>query len=226
MLRLMIADSDEIFLSIAKGVLEADFQVETCQDGTTALEMLSTFTPDALIINLSLPFKDGITVLRESAKLPPVIIAIVANTTPYVEQACLELNVGYLMISPCLNALRVQLICLVNAWQNAKSDLRAQALMHLHILNFPTHRVGYRQLCDALPIYCRDRNMCLETVLYAEVARIHNANVRSVERAMREVIKQAWEHRDKLVWSKYFRNLKSAPSNKVFFDALADFIIE
>lgn len=226
--RLLIADSNEIFLYTAKRTLEADFEIQTCQDGETALELLSSFQPTALILGLSLPFKDGLTVLRETPYCPPVIIATTVNTSPYVENTCYELGVGYLMISPCMNALQVQLVCMVNDYQKSQSkpDLWAQTKMHLHIMSVPNHRIGYKQLLDAIPLYCKDPTQCLELVLYAEVARLHNGSVQSVEKAMREAIKQAWLQRDKLVWSKYFPNQKECPSNKKFFEAMANFIKE
>lgn len=201
----------------------------TCQDGETALELLSAFRPHALIINLYLPFKDGLTVLQEAAVLPPVTIATTSMLLPYIEKVCLDLKIGYLMVSPCLNALRVRTIHMVNQWQSNQSteDLKAQTVFHLHTLNFQTHRTGYRQLCDAIPLYFRDRDVCLDTGLYAQIAEIHNkSGNKAVERAMRAVIEYAWDHRDKLVWSKYFPNQNTCPSNKVFFDAIADHLEE
>ena len=64
--RMLIADHDEVFLSVAERVFSADFEIETCQDGETALQLLSTFQPQVLILNLSLPGKDGITYTRRS----------------------------------------------------------------------------------------------------------------------------------------------------------------
>lgn len=227
--RLLIADSDDAFLLAAKQAFSADFEVLTCQDGETALELLSSFQPQALIINLFLPFKDGLTVLQEAAILPPVTIVATSTILPYIEKACLDLNIGYLMVSPCLNALRVRTIHMVNQWQSSQSpkDLKAQTVFHLHTMNFQTHRTGYRQLCEAIPIYYRDRDVCLDTVLYAEIAEMFKkSGSKAVERAMRDVINYAWEHRDKLVWCKYFPNLTECPSNKVFFDAIADHLEE
>lgn len=226
--RLLIADSDDGFLMAAKEAFSSDFEVLTCQDGETALELLSTLQPQVLIVNLMLPFKDGLTVLQEAAVLPPVTIATTPIILPYIENACSALKIGYLMVSPQLNALRVQAIQMVNQWNSDQTppDLRSQAILHLHILNFPTHRIGYRQLCDAIPLYYQDREQCLDTVLYASVGLMCGRTGKTVERSMRAVIVQAWDHRDKLVWSKYFPNHKACPSNKVFFDAIADHLYE
>ena len=227
--RLLIADSDDGFLMAVEEVLSADFEIQTCQDGETALELLSTFQPQVLIINLHLPFLDGLTVLRLTAYTPPVIIAIAAYLNRLIEKACQDVKVSYLMTTPYLSALRTQAINLVNQWEAKQSpmNLTAQTVQLLHDMGFPTHRVGYRQLRAAIPMYYRDRDQCLDTVLYAELARMFNkSSGQTVERSMRDLIKMAWEQRNELIWSKFFPNHKECPSNKVFFDALADHLKE
>ena len=223
MYRMLIADHDEVFLSVAERVFSADFEIETCQDGETALQLLSTFQPQVLILNLSLPGKDGITLLQQTTHLPPVILAITTYISAYVERTCGELNVGYLMISPQLNALRVRLMHMVGQWESNQGtpDLHSQAVLLLHMLNFPTHRIGYRQLCQALPMYFQDREQCLE-VLYSNLAKMFQSSRSAVERAMRKAIEDAWSRRQRLVWEKYFPHHTVCPSNKVFFDAMAD----
>lgn len=224
--RLLIADSDDAILLAAKQAFDAEFEVLTCQDGETALELLATFQPQVLVINLLLPFKDGVTVLQEAAILPPVIIATTSIILPHIEQACQSLPIGYLMISPCLNALRVQVITMVNYWENDPSspDLHGQITLHLHTLNFPKQRTGYSQLCEAIRLYFLDPEQCLDTVLYATIAENAGKTGSAVERAIRTTITRAWEQRDPIVWSKYFPNQKTCPSNKVFFAAIANFL--
>ena len=72
--KLLIADSSEPFTDALKAVFENDFTLQICQDGETTLEMMLSFQPDVLILNLMLPFKDGLTVLQESAHKPKVIL--------------------------------------------------------------------------------------------------------------------------------------------------------
>ncbi len=220
--RMLIADYDEIFLSAVENVFSADFEIESCQDGETALQLLSTFQPQVLILNLSLPGMDGVTVLQQAKQLPPIIIAITNYLSDYVVQSCTELHIGYLMITPKLNALRVRVMHMVEQWQSTENtpDLHAQAAFLMHTLSIPTHRVGYRQLCCALPLYFQNRDQCLDTVLYEDIATQFQSSRTAVERAMRAVIQDAWRHRKILVWEKYFPNLTSCPSNKVFLDTM------
>lgn len=229
MYRLLIADSDEPFSSAAKTALSGDFEVLTCQDGDTALELLLRFEPQVLILNLSLPYKDGLTVLQQAAYLPPVILVIASYVNPYTEQTCADCGVGYILISPKINALRVRVIDMFNRWKNNRTppDLHAQIVLHLHILNIQTHRAGYAQLCEAILQYYQDRDQCLKTVLYPKVASLcHATSGGSVERAIRDLLVKAWKHRDPVAWAKYFSNYNRCPSNKVFFDTLSNMLEE
>lgn len=225
--RLLIADSDDIFLSIAREAFSAEFEVQTCQDGETALELLLSFRPQVLILNLSLPYKDGLTVLRQAATLPPVIIAITTILLPYIEQACADLNVGYLMISPCLNALRVQTIAMVHYWEanSRPKELRSQVVDHLQSLDF-TRRTGYHDLCAAIPLFYQDREQCLDTGLYTAVGAPKGRTATAVERTIRTAIQDAWSRRDPAVWSKFFKDQSTCPSNKEFLEAIADHLYE
>lgn len=229
MYRMLIADADESFSSAAATACSGDFEVLTCPDGETALELLLHFQPQVLILNLSLPYKDGLTVLQEAAYIPPIILAIATYLSPYTEQACAALGVGYILRAPKINALRVRAMDMLNRWENSHTppDLHAQIGLHLHILNFQTHRGSYSQLCEAILLYYLDRNQCLKTVLYPTVAAHCNATSGgSVERAVRDMIEQAWKHRDPVAWAKYFPKGAPCPSNKVFFDALANMLKE
>lgn len=222
--RLLIADSDEVLLMAAKQAFSAEFEVLTCQDGETALELLSSFQPYVLIINLLLPFKDGLTVLQEAERIPPVTIATTPIILPYIEQACWDLQIGYLMVQPSLNALQVQVISMVNHFdrQNTSKDLYAQTSEILYSMGFPRQRIGCKELIEVIPLYFQDRDQCLDSVLYAAVGKKFDRSATAVERAIRAVIGDAWEVRDKVVWRKYFPHHTECPSNKAFFDAIAD----
>lgn len=223
--RMLIADTDEPFVSAATRAFSGDFEVRACHDGETALELLLTFRPDVLILNLSLPFKDGLTVLQQTACLPPVILVVTSYISPYIQRSCAALGVGYIQTSPTVNALRVRVIDMVSQWKHNQNppDLRTQTVLHLHILGFSTHRVGYNQLCEAIPLYYQDRDQSLNYVFYPKIASLCNASSGSaVERSMRNLIEEAWKRRDPVIWSKYFPHETQCPSNKVFFDGLAN----
>ena len=229
MYKLLIADSSEPFTDALKEVFENDFDLQICQDGETALEMLLDLQPDALVINLSLPFKDGLTVLQESAHRPKVILAIASYLNDYIEQAAIDLGVQFIAIMPTVNSLRVRLMDMICSTFTPKEDLQGQTVVHLHILNFLTHLDGYQQLRVGIPLYFRDPGMRLSKELYPAIAKHFGlADDRTVEHSIRKSISSAWDRRDPVVWAKYFPpgpdGVAHCPTNKEFISRIAQLL--
>lgn len=221
--RMMIAETNEPLIDALAQIFSAQFDIRTCRDGDTALQLLMDFCPDVLIMNLSLPYKDGLTILQESSFTPPVILVIANYTSPYIEQRCLSLGVGYLMLCPTINALRVRITDMVNQYhdQASKPDLRTQAEMHLHILHFATHTNTHPRLLDAILLFHRDREQCFKQSLYPQIAALHGCSACTAERSLGRLIEKAWKSRDPVIWAGYGLNTPAPPSNKVFLNAIA-----
>lgn len=230
MLRLLIVDSSEPYTSILTEVLSPEFEICSCSDGETALELLLSFKPDVLIINLHLPFKDGLTVLQETAWKPRIILAITSVLNQYIERRIVDLGVTYTMITPSINALRVRLMDMVFHPEEvtSKPDLQAQTATHLHILGMPAHLDGYRLLIIGIPIFCKDPHQKITKELYPSIASIINKDGRSVEHSIRHAIETIWKKRDETVWAKYFppdaHGKSLCPTNKVFLARMAQIL--
>lgn len=229
MYKLLIADGSEPYAKALREILENEFDIRSCQDGETALELLLNFQPDALVINLMLPFKDGLTVLQESAHRPKVIIAIVPYVNNYIHRISEGLGVQYLMIMPTVSSLRVRLMDLIATTIAPKEDLNAQAAVLLHSLNFPPHLDGYQQLCVGIPLFATNPGMRLTKELYPMIAeQFQLPDARTVEHSIRKAIASAWLRKDRSVWSKYFAMDEQGdipcPSNKEFISHIAQFI--
>lgn len=227
MQKLLIADMSEAYTDALKAVFENEFDLQICHDGETALELLQSFAPDALVINLRLPYKDGLTTLMQSAHRPRVILATSPSTDPYTEQRAIQAGVQYLMVLPKVEALRVQLMNMVASELPYNCDLEGQTVVHLHSLNFQTHLDGYHQLHIGIPIFAKNPNICLSKELYPAVAKqMKLPDPRTVEHSVRNAIEDAWKRKDPTVWLKYFSPATLAaprcPSNKLFFSAIAE----
>ena len=228
---LLIADSSEIFTSALEAALQKQFQVITCADGNSALELLQSLRPDILILNLLLPYKDGLMVLQQANFHPPVIMAITTHVNAYVEHAIMTLGIDYTMISPSVEAVVLRLQDLLQQYSAPvdSMDVESWAVHHLHLLNFPTHLDGYRQLCLALPMYARNPQQLMTKELYPAVARLCGCkDGRSVEHSIRKAIQAAWKHRDNAIWRKYFafgaNGTLACPTNKEFLCILAEIL--
>jgi len=219
-LKLLLADMSEEFTGAVEKVLHNEFEMQICHDGETALELLHYFQPDVLIIHLLLPFKDGLTVLQESAHKPRVVMAITHYLPPYAEKRAVELGVQYLLFSPTVETLRVRLMDLIAETQPREET---RVAVHLHTLGFRTNLDGYRQLCEGIPIYAQSPGMLLSKELYPVIAeKFGLPDCRTVEHSIRKAITDAWSRRNPIVWEKYFPGATEAPTNKVFISKLAE----
>lgn len=231
MQKLLIADSSDIFTSALDAALREHFQVITCADGNSALELLQSLRPDILILNLMLPYKDGLMVLQQANYHPPVIMAITTHMGAYVEHAIMTLGIDYTMISPSVEAVVLRLRDLLRQYDTPPDsmDVEGWTIHHLHLLNIPTHLDGYRQLCLALPMYARNPQQLMTKELYPAVARLCGCkDGRSVEHSIRKAIQAAWKHRDNAIWRKYFafgpQRTIPCPTNKEFLCSLAEIL--
>ena len=226
MQRLLIADASSVFTDALEEVFRNEFELHICHDGETALDELVSFRPDVLVLNLMLPYKDGLTVLQESAHRPQVVLAVAPFVTPYVESSMDTLGIDFIMIMPKISALRVRLMDMVASSSRKSSDPASQTVVHLHTLNFPTHLDGYQQLCVAIPLFAKDPNMRLSKELYPAVAKhLGLPDYRTVEHSIRKAIGAAWSKRNPAVWAKYLTPKADGsipcPSNKEFISQIA-----
>lgn len=220
MLKLLVADMSPEFTDALENTLGSEFEMQICHDGETALELLHYFQPDVLVLNLVLPFKDGLTVLQESTHKPRVILAVTHILPPYAQQRALDLGVQYIMFTPRISALRVRLMDLIAENQPKEGGRTA---VHLHALGFRTNLDGYRQLCVGIPIFAQNPGMLLSKELYPAIALVFCLpDPRTVEHSIRKAITDAWAHRDIIVWEKYFPGACEAPTNKAFISRLAE----
>lgn len=229
MRKLLIADSSEVFTSALVRALDDRFHIHISADGPSALELLQQEQPDVLILNLMLPYIDGLTLLQQTKYLPPVILAITMHLSAYVEQTVTALGIDYTLIAPSVDTVVMRLEDLTKQYMppQENTDLHSRVTHHLHQLNLPTHLDGYRQLCIALPLFAQNPHQLLTKELYPAVAKHCGCkDARSVEHSIRKAIQAAWKQRDNALWRKYFplnsQGWISCPSSKEFLSRLAE----
>ncbi len=115
MRRLLIAESSELFALALEDALSGEFEICTCFDGCEALRQLQSFRPDAMILDLHLPMRDGFTVLRQSAWRTPVVVAHTFHSIgSYVIQAAQQLQIGRVLTMPQVSSVisaLMELLC-------------------------------------------------------------------------------------------------------------------
>lgn len=77
--RILLVEDDPIFRSVVRDNLVFEgYRVEAVADGKTALRQLQTFSPDLIVLDLTLPDCDGLDLcprLRQGGKIPVIILS-------------------------------------------------------------------------------------------------------------------------------------------------------
>ena len=99
-MKLLIAVKSEIIADSLASALSM-YDVHTCDTGPDALAALETHRFDALILDLTLPVMDGLTVLRKTSFRPRIILALTNLASPAVLQTAADAGVQCIILIPC-----------------------------------------------------------------------------------------------------------------------------
>ena len=91
---LIVDDEPIVRESIRDWLKDAGYQVETAETGEEALEMIETHNFSIMILDVRLPGKTGVKVLREVKTRKPQIKSIVITAYPTVELADEAMKLG------------------------------------------------------------------------------------------------------------------------------------
>lgn len=226
MQKLLIAESSTDLATSLEEAMHDQWEVHLCADGYSAVDTMQYLQPEAMIIDLQLKEKDGLTVLEECfPKVPPVTMALSTYVSPYIEQRAESLGVGYIMRLPCNSrAVGERIADMYESYQLPPTIIS----QHLRTLNFNISLTGYRCILAAIPFLQADPTLMMKEI-YPEVAKICGlTDARNVEHAIRVAIRDAWEKRDLFVWSYYFPLNNDGdidcPNNKKFLLRIAGMI--
>lgn len=222
MQKLLIAEHSEILSREISKVLEKNWKIYTCADGYTAVDTLKYLNPDALILNLGLPEKDGLSVLEECfPQVPPTTLALSAYISPYVACKAESLGVGYIAYTSSTVA---EIAKRLTDMYEVRQSKPTRTVQNLRKLQMRVELDGYVYAVACINILAKHPNMRLHKELYPEVAKICNAkDVQCVERALRFAIEDAYGRRDPEAWRYYFPE-DDCPSNKAFITRMAELI--
>ncbi len=238
----LIADSAEDFCTGLTAVLQraGGFHVVgTAGDGETTIRMIEDRKPDVLILDLMLPKKDGIAVLKAAASLDrtPITLATTTFVSPYVANTVGNLGVRYMMQKPIdMTALVERLeeirggesLRLMPRRRPDKLSIESMVTGIIHEIGVPAHIKGYQYLREAIIIAVNDMDVinAITKVLYPQVAKTFNTTPSRVERAIRHAIEVAWDRGDLDTLQRFFgytvSNTKGKPTNSEFIALIAD----
>ena len=238
----LIADNSEEFCSLLKSALQQSQGfgvVGTASDGEQVLRILAERKVDVLVLDMMLPKKDGIGVLKAIAALDrkPVTLATSGFITEYVASAAASLGVRYLMLKPCdIDAVVERLEEIRGSSESRQTNIRrmegstieTMVTNIIHEIGVPAHIKGYQYLREAIIIAVKDMDVinAITKVLYPQVAKTFGTTPSRVERAIRHAIEVAWDRGDLDTLQRFFgytvSNTKGKPTNSEFIALIAD----
>lgn len=232
MLKLLIADVGDGFRQALTEQLKGTYRIRSCREGHETLEMMRSFKPDLMVLDMMLPGLDGISILQEADRcgLHPVVLAITKYPSDFLVESAAKLQVAYMMVKPCdvkITAQRIRdLTEHIREPMVVRPDPRTAVSNVLLTLGISTKLHGYAYLREAIleMMNCPGQSMTKE--LYPAVGKICGVNKNQVERSIRSAIGKAWVNRDETFWRMYFQSASEGklerPSNAVFISAVAD----
>ncbi|MFL6257864.1 MAG: response regulator transcription factor [Pyrinomonadaceae bacterium] len=101
-LKIVIAEDSKLLGNLISRSLSSidGFRIAgLAENGVEALELVRAYKPHVLVLDISMPFKDGIKVLEEvrAEDSAIVIIMFTANESPFARKACLDLGANYFL---------------------------------------------------------------------------------------------------------------------------------
>ena len=238
----IIADNSEEFCTMLTEHLKraGGFQViGTANDGEQAIRLITERKPKILVLDLMLPKKDGLSVLKaiSSMQPKPVVLATSGFITDYVTTAVANLGVQYLMLRPCDMSALVERLEEIRGGENQRTpssrhtgaqSIEAMVTGIIHEIGVPAHIKGYQYLREAIIIAVNDMDVinAITKVLYPQVAKTFQTTPSRVERAIRHAIEVAWDRGDLDTLQRFFgytvSNTKGKPTNSEFIALIAD----
>jgi len=244
-IRVLIADDNREFADLLHEYLQQqdDMQVVgVAYNGLEALELIEEFSPDIVVLDIIMPYLDGIGVLEQlsghSLAKRPKIVMLTAFGQESITHRTLELGADYYILKPFdLDILAQRLRQMATGQvlpprtmtvrdKHKEQDMRVTAIMHE--LGIPAHIKGYMYLRDAI-IMVTSRVELLSRItkeLYPAIAEKYSTTPSRVERAIRHAIEVAWTRGNVEFIDEMFGHTvsqdKGKPTNSEFIAMVAD----
>ena len=202
-LTVIIADgSEQLCQQIAAEVQQSEnfTVVGLAYDGKQATELVRQNRPDILVLDMMLPERDGIAVLRDinGMEKKPTVIATSSFVTDYVAAMAANLGARYLLLKPLEATLLVErmmeLSCL-NTSRIVNDSLQLRISKTLYELGVPAHIKGFQYLHAVISLIIADEDL-VNTIAkdwYRQVAKAFDTTPSRVDRAIQHAKETALE---------------------------------
>ena len=244
-MRVLIVDDNREFVSLLKEYLEKQDDIEVAgvaYNGVEALQAIEATDPDVVVLDIIMPYLDGIGVLermdKQALEKKPKVVMLTAFGQESITHRVLELGADYYILKPFdLNILTDRLRQLFRedaanpkppAVRDKDRGQDAKVTAMMHELGIPAHIKGYHYLRDAI-VMVVDRVDLLSKItkeLYPTIAQKYLTTPSRVERAIRHAIEVAWDRGNmdfiQRVFGHTISQEKGKPTKSEFIAMVAD----
>lgn len=249
---IVIVDDNKEFCAILKECIEKKEGlriVGIANDGNQALKVIQEVQPDLIILDIIMPYLDGLGVLEKLPTLDlnkiPRIIILSAVGQDTITQKAISMGVDYYIVKPFDLDTFVQRVCeVLNIKGNSQlkvyempsvkynktvePNIELMVTNIIHEVGIPAHIKGYVYLRDAIMMVIENMDLlgAVTKELYPAIAKKYNTTSSRVERAIRHAIEVAWG-RGKVetidnIFGYTIQNDKGKPTNSEFIAMIAD----
>lgn len=254
-IRVGIADDNKDFCEILTDFFETQQNIEivfTVHDGMQTVEAVFKERPDVLILDMIMPYLDGLGVLEKINSMEvekgPKIIMLSAVGQESITQKAINLGAEYYVVKPFDLSILAKRIYQLSGHEAAggqtnksantrsmfhteevkRNDLEVDITNIIHEVGVPAHIKGYQYLRHAITMVVEDMDLlsAVTKELYPAIAKKNNTTPSRVERAIRHAIEVAW-NRGKIetlnsLFGYTVHNDKGKPTNSEFIAIIAD----
>ena len=218
-IKVLIADDNKDFVDILQEYLERQddmFVVGTANNGLETIELISSETPDVVLLDIIMPHLDGLGVLERLAELDylenrPKIVMLTAFGQETMTQKAVQLGADYFILKPfdldtlanrirqLFNGISISMpsssVCAYQQPLVRSRNLDLEVTNIIHQMGVPAHIKGYQYLRDAILLVINEISLlgAITKELYPTIAEKYQTTPSRVERAIRHAIELAWD---------------------------------
>lgn len=186
-------------------------------DGLEAVEMIKQEQPDVLVLDISMPYLDGIGVMERLNELEkkPRVIVLTAFDQESMVQRMINMGADYYIVKPFDTDILLERIRQFGRFSaktgeskglyrptggytvkdSSKVNLEMEVTKLFHEMGIPAHFRGYGYLREAIMMAVRDPGIMgnITKNLYPKIAERFRSTPSGVESAIRHTIEIGWE---------------------------------
>jgi len=185
-------------------------------DGLEAVELVRESQPDVLVLDISMPYLDGIGVMERLEEITPrpKIIVLTAFDQESMVQRMIGMGVDYYIVKPFDTATLLERIRQFGRFSektgenkglyrspgvqlkgSSKISLEMEITKLFHEMGIPAHFRGYAYLREAIIMAVQDVAVLgnITKNLYPKIAEKYHSTSSGVESAIRHTIEVGWE---------------------------------